>query len=168
MARRYVRTVVETMQRVHVPLLEFPTGEGPPFYVITKEGHWSRLGLDQGALVPFGVEGGGALAWGMTGSRVFVWIRHGVADHGLAYCHHAGLGPANPLAALEALWALECPDPASRSELYVVIASRQVVSDADETFVRSHGVRPERIFTYSGCFSTQFGVSANGCVGEAI
>lgn len=168
MTRRYLRTTLDPFQRVHVPLLEFPTGEGPPFYVSTTQGVWRRLGLGEGTLVSFeGEGGGGAFAWGMTNSRVFVWIRAAAAG-GRAYCLHAGLGPLDPASVTRALRALECEAAPERQELYVVVASRQAVSAADETAIRAHGVRQERIFTYSGCFLTQFGVSANGCVGEAM
>ena len=168
MTRRYVRTTIEPFQRVHVPLLEFPSGEGPPLYISIARGPWQRLGLGQGALVTFGTEGGGgAFAWGMTSSRVFVWVRV-AAGGGRAYCLHVGPGPLDPSAVTRALAALGCDAPSERQELYVVVASTQAVSPADEAAVRAHGVRPERIFTYSGSFLTQFGVSANGCVGEAM
>lgn len=168
MTRRYVRTTLETFQRVHVPLQQFPTGEGPPFYITTTRGTWRRLALGEGALVALeGEAAGGAFAWGMTSTRVFVWIR-AAAGGGNAYCLHAGLGPLDPAAVTRALRALECETAAERQELYAVVASRQSVSSADETALRTHGLRPERIFTYSGCFLTQFGVSANGCVGEAM
>lgn len=165
MARRYRRTTVETMQRLDVPLREFPSGEGPPLMVRRGPGEWTRLGLNRRAEVEFAPGGGGAFAFGLARSRAVVWVRFLPGGAGSAFCYHAPPGPfdtrVHDEACLRVGWA-----PTDASSLWVVLAARGEVEPWLEGVFEARGVAPDRILTYSGCWVPQFGVSATGCVGE--
>lgn len=164
MTRRYRREALEVFERSNVAVRDFPVGGGPPLYVNARLAEWRALGFGERVLVRFDGKGG-AYAHGMVRSRVIVWARftpEGVAG---AYCLHAPPGPLPPSVHDEALARLNYR-PGRDEQLYVVIASRSDVTEAEERFFTSRGVPERNLFTYSNSFLPQFGVSGNGFVGE--
>lgn len=164
MPRRYRRTDVDVFERMNTPLRAFPAGEGPPLMVKGSLATWKPLGLDQRVLVRFG-EGGGAVVNGMVRSRAVIWARFAPGGIAGAYCYHAPPGPLRPGVHLEALARLN-HKRGTGEELYVVLAARGEVAEAEERFFAAQGMDPSRIFSYSNALLPQFGVSGAGCVGE--
>ncbi|MDH3457703.1 MAG: hypothetical protein OER90_12770 [Gemmatimonadota bacterium] len=166
MTRRYNRNTTSLAERVDTHIEDFPQGDGPPLYLTTKYGAWKRLGPGQGHLVPVGRPEGGAFAFGLTTTAVFIWAYLPADAPGSAYCYHGPRGPVDPRIHTTALAQVGCRNVGS-SDLYVVIASHRGVESFEERFFLDQGVQEDRVFAYSNCLLSQFGISATGCVGEA-
>lgn len=169
MPRRYRRSGVAMFERAAVAVQDFPSGEGPPLYLSVSFAECAALGPGQGALVPFDGTGG-AVCHGLHASRAVVLVRLGAeveeGTTGAAYCLHTPSGPLDPAPLNRALDLLGRPPPGV-DDLFVVVATRGQVPEADERALVSLGVSPDRVFTYSNCHLPQFGVSGHGRVGEA-
>jgi hypothetical protein len=155
-------------ERRDIPFLDFPAGEGPPLYMTISRGEWHRLGPGQAHAVSLEEpEGeGGAFAFGLSTTVAVVWIHTPPDGPGVAYCYHAPPGPLDARAHEVALAAVGCARIESE-HLYVVVAAMHRLTTEDEGFFLAQGVRTDRLFTYSNSFLPQFGVSAQGYVGEA-
>lgn len=168
MPRRYHRTSVGEGERFEVPLAQFPEGAGPALCIRARAGRWTRLGPSASARVPLDADGGGACAFGMTGGLAVVWAHLPAGEAGVGFVHHAPSGVVDPLLCSRALRELGCDlrDPNSRRRLFVVVASRQLVTPEDERRLLHVGILPENLFCYSACLLPEFGLSATGAAGE--
>ena len=166
MTRRYSRGELEMFERRDIPFRDFPAGEGPPIYMSISRGEWHRLGPGQGQAVSMDDPEGGAFAYGLVTTIAVVWIHAPPVGPGVAYCYHAPPGPLDARAHEVALGTVGCARSDSE-HLYVVLAARRELTQDEERFFLGQGVRSDRLFTYSNLFLPQFGISAQGYVGEA-